>query len=133
MTRQVVLLRVGIDAGCGGIQGPLFGDGTFEFMCIPDNKGVTVHTYGNMVGRNGTTHVSYFPESRRKLMATQTVHVDPDPCGTCNPVTSSFSIVACNRGTLRRVGMENGDPPYIWPDTLNWPSPAWRATSTRIR
>lgn len=78
MSRQVVLLRVGIDAGCGGIQGPLFEDGTFEFMCIPDNKGVSVHTYGNMVGRNGTAHVSYFSESRRKLMTTQTVHVDPE-------------------------------------------------------
>jgi hypothetical protein len=78
MTKQVVLLRVGIDAGCGGIQGPLFEDGTFEFICIPDNKGVSLHAYGNMVGRNGTAHVSYFPESRRKLMATQTVHVDPE-------------------------------------------------------
>jgi hypothetical protein len=78
MTKQVVLLRVGIDAGSGGIQGPLFEDGTFEFMCIPDNKRVSVHTYGNMVGKNGTAHVNYFPESRRKLMAAQTVHVDPE-------------------------------------------------------
>src|SRR5262249_54579594 len=78
MTKQVVLLRVGIDAGCGGIQGPLFEDGTFEFMCIPDKKGVSVHTYGNMIGRNGTAHVSYFSESRRRLMAEQTVHVDPE-------------------------------------------------------
>lgn len=78
MKKQVVLLRVGIDAGCGGIQGPLFEDGSFEFMCIPDNKGVSVHTYGNMVGRNGKPHVGYFTGSRRKLMALQTVHVDPE-------------------------------------------------------
>ena len=78
MSKQVVLLRVGIDSGCGGIQGPLFEDGTFEFICIPDKKRVSVHTYGNMVGRNGTAHVRYFPESRRKLMAAQTVHVDPE-------------------------------------------------------
>src|SRR5438309_11390964 len=78
MTRNLVLLRVGVDAGCGGIQGPLFEDGTFEFVCIPDNKQVSVHTYGNMVGRNGQPHVGYFPESRRKLMAAQTVHVDPE-------------------------------------------------------
>jgi hypothetical protein len=76
--KNVVLLRVGIDAGCGGIQGPLFKDGSFEFVCIPDNKGVSVHTYGDMIGRNGTAHVSYFPESRRSLMTTQTVHVDPE-------------------------------------------------------
>src|SRR5262249_30565164 len=78
MSRQVVLLRVGIDAGCGGIQGPLFEDGTFEFICIPDNKRVSVHTYGNMVGRNGTPLVGYFPESRRKTMTKQHVHVDPE-------------------------------------------------------
>ena len=36
MSKQVVLLRVGVDAGCGGIQGPLFKDDTFNFVCIPD-------------------------------------------------------------------------------------------------
>ena len=78
MPRKVVLLRVGIDAGSGGIQGPLFKDGTFDFVCIPDNKGVSIHTYGNLVGRHGTAHLSYFPEARRKVMAKQTVHVDPE-------------------------------------------------------
>ncbi len=78
MSQQVVLLRVGIDSGCGGIQGPLFKDGTFEFMCIPDNKRVSVHTYGNMVGRSGAPHADYFAESRRSVMAQQTVHVDPE-------------------------------------------------------
>jgi hypothetical protein len=76
--KQVVHLRVGIDAGCGGIQGPLFEDGMFEFICIPDRKGVSVHTYGNMIGRRGEPVVRYFPEARKKLMAAQTVHVDPD-------------------------------------------------------
>ena len=76
--RNVVLLRVGIDAGCGGIQGPLFKDGSFDFVCIPDNKSVSVHTYGNMVGRDGKPLVGYFAESRRKGMAEQHVHVDPE-------------------------------------------------------
>jgi hypothetical protein len=78
MMRKVVLLRVGIDAGCGGMQGPLFKDGTFDFVCIPDNKGVSVHTYGSMVGRNGKPLVGFFAESRRKVMAEQHVHVDPE-------------------------------------------------------
>ena len=78
MSRQVVLLRVGVDSGCGGIQGPLFDDGTFEFMCIPDDHGVSIHTYGTMLGRDGTPHVNYFPEAQRKLMGKQTVHVDPE-------------------------------------------------------
>ncbi len=78
MSKKVVLLRVGVDAGCGGIQGPLFNDGTFEFVCIPDKKRVSIHTYGNMVGRDGKPLVGYFAESRRKVMAEQHVHVDPE-------------------------------------------------------
>lgn len=78
MSRRVVLLRVGIDAGCGGIQGPLFEDGSFDFVCIPDNKGVSVHTYGNMVGRGGKPLTGYFAEAHRKVMAEQHVHVDPE-------------------------------------------------------
>ena len=31
---QVSLLRVGVDSGCGGIQGPLFDDGSFDFVCM---------------------------------------------------------------------------------------------------
>src|SRR3954453_17077233 len=76
--RQVVLLRVGIDAGCGGMQGPLFSDGSFDFICIPDNKRVSVHTYGNMVGKGGKPLAGYFAESRREVMAGQHVHVDPE-------------------------------------------------------
>jgi hypothetical protein len=78
MKRNCVLLRVGIDAGCGGMQGPLFKDGTFELICIPDRKGVSAYTYGNMIGRHGRTLVDYFPNSRRRLMAARHVHVDPE-------------------------------------------------------
>ena len=78
MSKQVVLLRVGIDAGCGGIQGPLFQDGTFEFVCIPDGHGVSLDTYGNMLGRDGKPLAGYFAKARRKVMAEQHVHVDPE-------------------------------------------------------
>src|SRR3954468_12432976 len=78
MSKQVVLLRVGVDSGCGGIQGPLFKDGSFDFVCIPDNKGVSVHTYGNMLGRDGKPLAGYFAESRRKVAAGQHVHHDPE-------------------------------------------------------
>lgn len=78
MKKQVVLLRVGVDAGCGGIQGPLFEDGTFQFICIPDKQRVSVHTYGNMIGRSGEPLVSYFPRSQRRSLAEQHVHVDPE-------------------------------------------------------
>lgn len=78
MKRQVVLLRVGVDSGCGGIQSPLFEDGAFEFICIPDRKRVSIHTYGNSIGRRGKPLATYFPETRRTVMADQHVHVDPE-------------------------------------------------------
>jgi len=31
---NIVLLRVGIDKGCGGCLGPVFKDGNFEFVLI---------------------------------------------------------------------------------------------------
>jgi hypothetical protein len=75
---QCVLLRVGIDSGCGGIQGPLFKDGTFEFVCIPDNHGVSIHTYGSCLGRYGRPFAEFFAPSRRELMRGKHVHVDPE-------------------------------------------------------
>jgi hypothetical protein len=78
MSRSCVLLRVGIDAGAGGIQSPLFEDGTFEFVCIPDGWGISAHTYRTMIGRNGRRHLDYFPESRQRRMARQTIHLDPE-------------------------------------------------------
>jgi hypothetical protein len=37
---KVAMLRVGIDTGSGGIHGPLFLDGTFEYVSIPDGFGI---------------------------------------------------------------------------------------------
>jgi hypothetical protein len=78
---QVVLLRVGIDTGSGGIHGPLFADGSFEYIPIPDNfkrKSVDKRTYGNVLGRKGRNLVDYFPESRREKMCNQSIHFDPE-------------------------------------------------------
>ena len=75
---KVVLLRVGIDSGSGGMQGPLFEDGTFEFVCIPDGFGIDERTYGNTIGRHGRPLVEYFPKSRQSKMAGQPIHIDPD-------------------------------------------------------
>lgn len=58
---QVVLLRVGIDTGAGGIHGPLFKNGSFEYIPIPDGWGVDSRTYGNTRGKRGCALVDYFP------------------------------------------------------------------------
>lgn len=76
--RKAVLLRVGIDSGSGGIQGPLFEDGSFEFVCIPDSKRVSVHKYGTCIGRNGLPHSGYFSVGQREKVAQQHVHLDPE-------------------------------------------------------
>jgi hypothetical protein len=78
---QVVLLRVGIDTGSGGIHGPLFSDGSFEFIPIPDRfggKGVDARTYGNTFGKAGRRLVDYFPESRREKVCDHCLHFDPE-------------------------------------------------------
>jgi Nucleotide modification associated domain 3 len=78
---QVVLLRVGIDTGSGGIHGPLFSDGSFEYIPIPDcygGKGVDKRTYGKSRGKRGRMLVDYFPEARRENVFDQPVHFDPE-------------------------------------------------------
>lgn len=76
--RKAVLLRVGIDSGSGGIQGPLFKNGAFEFVCIPDKKQVSLHKYGTYIGRNGLAHSEYFPERKREKISQQHIHLDPE-------------------------------------------------------
>lgn len=75
---NVVLLRVGIDSGAGGIQGPLFPDGSFELLPIPDSSGVGLRTYGNTRGLRDAPFLDYFPAHRRPSMANQAMHVDPE-------------------------------------------------------
>ncbi len=78
---NVVLLRVGIDTGSGGMHAPLFVDGSFEFMPIPDGfsgTGVDERTYGNTLGRRGVPLSEYFPPRRRPVMAKCPMHVDPE-------------------------------------------------------
>src|SRR3954453_13766401 len=75
---NVVLLRVGIDTGCGGIHSPLFADDSFEFIPIPDRGGRDERTYGNTVGSSGLPLVRYFPAGRRQLMTNQSMHLDPE-------------------------------------------------------
>ena len=75
---KVALLRVGIDSGCGGMQGPLFRDGRFEFIPIPDDRMLDSRTYGNTLGRNGRPFAEFFPGRRQQRMANQPMHVDPE-------------------------------------------------------
>ncbi len=75
---KVVLLRVGVDMGAGGMYGPLCADGSFEFIPIPDGHKLDERTYGNTHGRHGKPLVEYFPRAKQQLMANQPMHVDPE-------------------------------------------------------
>lgn len=75
---KMVILRVGIDTGSGGIHGPLFRDRSFEYIPIPDQFQIDERTYGNTLGRRGQPLISYFPESRRTKMRNQSIHFDPE-------------------------------------------------------
>lgn len=118
MNRKAVLLRVGIDSGCGGIQSPLFADGSFEFVCIPDNKRVSVHKYGNLIGKNGRPHSDYFPARKQEALAEQHIHLDPEF------ETFTYGDPTTPKRSLRRL--EQGD--YLifycglqeWEDGTGW-------------
>jgi len=75
---QICLLRVGIDTGCGGILGPLFRDGTFEYIPIPDEK-QNGRRYGEITGKNTKEPLwKFFPKTRQKNIINVTVHYDPE-------------------------------------------------------
>lgn len=78
MAVKIALLRVGVDSGCGGMQGPLFRDGSFEFIPIPDDRMLDRRTYGNTLGRNGRPFAEFFPAGRQQRMASRPMHVDPE-------------------------------------------------------
>lgn len=73
---KAMLLRVGIDKGTDGVLGPIFEDGTFEFIPISerDPKSKEDRTYRNTIGRHGKPFSTYLPSSigERKL------HFDPE-------------------------------------------------------
>jgi len=79
---QVVLLRVGIDTGSGGIHGPLFKDGTFEYIPIWEKRnrfGVNKDTYENTKGKmHRRPLVDYFPARRREKVRSMWLHHDPE-------------------------------------------------------
>jgi Nucleotide modification associated domain 3 len=75
---NVVLLRVGIDTGCGGIHSPLFEDGTFEFVPIPDWRRLDERTYGNSKRKARRAFAEYFPERKQEEARCQEMHVDPE-------------------------------------------------------
>lgn len=61
---KAMLLRVGIDKGAGGALGPIFEDGSFEYVPIPedDPESIEDRTYKNTIGRAGKPLSTYLPK-----------------------------------------------------------------------
>lgn len=75
---QIVLLRVGADTGSGQIYGPLFRNGLFEFVPIPDKSGVNSQTYGKLTGIYGRKLIEYFPKRLHGKYQQMPIHSDPE-------------------------------------------------------
>lgn len=70
-----MLLRVGIDKGSGGNLGPIFKDGSFEYIPIPEDFPSDIeNTYADTPGRNGNNLSAYV----RKGLKDRQIHFDPE-------------------------------------------------------
>ena len=74
--KKAMLLRVGIDKGCGGALAPIFEDGTFEYIPIPkgDPDSSEFRTYSNTIGIGGHLFADYVP----KKIKNNPMHYDPE-------------------------------------------------------
>lgn len=116
---QIALLRVGIDTGSGGIHGPLFKNGTFEYIPIPDRFGKDERTYGNTTGKYGKKLVEYFPEARKATVANQAIHFDPEF------VTFTYGDPTPPKAGLRRL--RSGDMLIFYCGLEGWNFKSWPA------
>jgi hypothetical protein len=98
---KVAMLRIGVDSGAGGMQGPLFHDGSFDYIPIPDGFGIDERTYGNTTSLKQRKLVEYFTESRRVPMANRSIHFDPEFA------TFTYGDPTPPKAGLRRL--QNGD------------------------
>lgn len=107
---KIALIRVGIDKICGGICSPLFKDGTYEFVPIPeyfyrnhsfDSK--QIETYTTQKSKTGKILIDYFKtEGKDKEQHRDCpVHLDPE--------FETFTYADANhtKGTL--VNLNKGD------------------------
>jgi hypothetical protein len=109
---KVAMLRIGIDTGSGGIHGPLFHDGSFDYIPIPDGFGIDERTYGNTTSLKEQKLVNYFPESRRVAMANRSIHFDPEF------VTFTYGDPTTPKAGLRHL--EKGDMLIFYCGLKGW-------------
>ncbi len=96
-----VLVRVGIDLGTGGMLGPIFEDGTFEFIPFPDHPAEMpveeTQTYWHLPGIHGGVLANYLPPRYQNWVP----HMDPEF------TTPSYGDPTSHRHTLQHL--DRGD------------------------
>jgi hypothetical protein len=113
---KMALVRVGVDSGSGGIHGPLFKDGSFEYIPIPDGFCIDSRTYGNTLGKHSRHLVEYFPVPHRDRMAQQSIHYDPEF------ETFTYGDPTRPKAGLRRL--ERGDMLVFYCGLEGWDCPS---------
>ena len=72
---KALLLRIGMDTGTDGALGPIFEDGSFEYVPISERcPSKETRTYGNTMGRSGKFLTTYLPTNVQNRM----IHFDPE-------------------------------------------------------
>ena len=97
-TSQILLLRVGMDSGFGGL-GPLFPDGTFEYVPIPDAPSQVSERslfFRDIFARSGGSASRFVPAKHKEDPA----HYDPE---------LRHSPMAIQRRTRGGTGLGRGD------------------------
>jgi hypothetical protein len=70
-----IILRVGLDTGCGGALGPIRDDGRFVYIPIPEDVSTsTIKTYSNTKDREGSFLAELVPNKTKE----KSLHNDPD-------------------------------------------------------
>ena len=72
--RKIALVNVGSNTEHGSLRSPLFNDGTFEFVPIPDDKIEGLPTYASFKTSGGVAASEFIPRS----FLNKTMHDDPE-------------------------------------------------------
>ncbi len=94
---KAMLLRVGIDTGSGGTLGPIFGDGSFEYIPISEDL-EEKKNYGNTIGRKGLPLSTYVPKKLKDFG----MHFDPEfkTYTYGDPTSKRSSLLKLQKGDL---------------------------------
>ena len=71
---KAMILRVGIDKSNGGTYAPIFSDGSFEYIPIPEGTSIEKRTYGNTEGTSGKLLSTFVPKNYKDIK----LHYDPE-------------------------------------------------------